>query len=149
MSDADRIIQHLDETDTITIATRRRSGELVPTFIWSAVADGAGDRVGYLRSAFGPGSWWYRRATADGWMGLDLGAEPEDTEGTPSAAWVELVELAVEHVPDDAVHAAEHEALDAALTAKYGHDPQNLAPMLSEDARACTLRVRIHEEARA
>jgi len=137
MSDLDRIREHLDVTDTITFVTRRRSGERVPTFIWSVVAGGEP----YLRSAFGPDSWWYRRALADPSVAVDVGAEPEDTEGTPDAMLVDPVEARVEYVPDDAPHAAVQESIDAALREKYGYDPKNLAPMLSAEARACTLRV--------
>jgi hypothetical protein len=136
MSDLDRVREHLDTADTVVIITRRRNGDEVPTFIWSVVAEGRA----VLRSAFGPESWWYRRALADPAVAFDLGADPAKTEGTPDPV-TEAVAARVEHLPDDAEHAAMHAAIDAALTEKYGHDPENLAPMLSAEARACTLLV--------
>jgi hypothetical protein len=110
----------LDTTDTVTIVTRQASGEEKSTPIWSVVADGKP----YVRSAFGPDSWWYRRALA-----RRTAAFPLDGES---------VQVRLEHIQDPATI----DAVDAAFSTKYADQPADLKPVLRDESRACTLLIR-------
>lgn len=131
----DDVVQHLDATRVVAIVTRRASGDPIATPIWSVVVDG----VPYLRSAFGPGSWWYRHATADGRQvrfAMGDGAEAERDRDAALAQPSE--EVRVERVPaDDPVQPA----ISEAVSTKYASEPDSVEPMLSEAALGCTLRV--------
>lgn len=134
--DATRLTEHLRDTRVVTVVTHRRDGTPVPTYIWAVAVDG----VGYLRSAFGTRSWWYRRASADPRIGFDLGA-PDDDRQPASADFVDLVSATVEAVPDDAANAELQAAIDAEISRKYADEPENVAPTISAEARSCTFRV--------
>lgn len=124
-------------TDTVTIATRAPGGELRPTFVWSVAVDGRP----YVRSAFGAESVWFRRVVAQRSLIVDVDAAPSDTEARPLAGVARGVTLAAELIPDDEANAVELDAVSAAFARKYGHDATNLAPLLSAEARACTVRL--------
>ena len=112
------LIDHLDTTGTVTIATRRADGEERTTPIWSVAV---GDQP-YVRSAYGPDSWWYKRAIARGAAFL------VDGEWMPVRA---------QYVDDDATIAA----VDAAYSTKYARQRASLQSVLTAEARACTLRL--------
>jgi hypothetical protein len=128
------VVPLLDETHVVAIVTRRADGSRMVTPIWSVVIDG----VPFLRSAFGDSSWWYRHVVAGRETEFVL-ADGAIAERDKAAA-LELPTVAVnlEAVPvDDAVQPA----IDEALRTKYAAEPENVAPMLSAEAIACTLRV--------
>lgn len=116
----DALVARLGDDEEVSIVTRADDGRDKPTRIWSVVVDG----VPYVRSAFGPESWWYRRA-----IGRDAAAFRTD-DGTTT-------EVRLARVHDDAVESG----VDGALTAKYGRFERELRPMLSDVARGTTLRV--------
>jgi NADPH:quinone reductase-like Zn-dependent oxidoreductase len=118
-SSLEAVVAQLGPTDTVTIITWTRGGGQRSTPIWSAVAD----RAPYVRSAFGPDSLWYRRAIGRGRAAFQIdGAQ---------------VEVAVERVEDP----AEIAAVDVAFSFKYADQAADLAPILTAEARACTLRL--------
>ena len=110
---------HLADDDEVTIVTSRTDGSRVPTVIWAVVADG----VPYVRSVNAERGHWYRRASSNG-----TGAFQIDGTG---------VGVAFSQVEDDTVIAA----VDAAYSAKYARYEDDLAAMLTDDSRACTLAV--------
>ncbi|GCD20371.1 DUF2255 family protein [Cellulomonas algicola] len=87
----------VESTDELRVASYRPDGTLRPNVtIWVVRA---GDDV-YIRSAYGPGNGWFRRAQSSGTGRVQVGGlEKEVTFATPA--------------PDV------HPALDAAYHAKY------------------------------
>lgn len=131
----DDVVTLLDETEVVAIVTTRAAGKPLATPIWSMVVDG----VPYLRSAYGPGSWWYRHAISGRPVGFVMG-DGAVAEVDPDAALpLPREQVALEQVPvSDPVHAA----LDAEIQRKYaGALPSSIASMLSNEAVACTVRV--------
>jgi len=131
----DELRTMLADTPVVTLVTTRRNGDPVATPIWTMVIDG----VPYLRSAFGPGSWWYRHIRAGRPVAFALG-DGAIAERDRAAA------LALPRVPVTvAVVSAEDEVqdrIDAEILSKYAGAPQSsIDAMLSADARGCTLRV--------
>lgn len=110
---------HLADDEEVTIVTSRSDGSRVPTIIWSVVVAGAP----YVRSVHAERGQWYRRASA-------IGTGAFEIDGTD-------VGVAFSHVDDAATIAA----VDAAYSAKYASYERELASMLTDDTRACTLAV--------
>ena len=108
-------------TDDLHIAPYRANGEPgTPTWIWSVVVDG--DL--YVRAYNGTRSSWYRSAKEHG-AGIITAA------GASRSVSFELVD------PSDATLMT---AIDRAYQVKYADSPY-LAPMVSADARAATVRI--------
>lgn len=128
------LVTLLDETHVVAIVTRRADGSRVATPIWSVVVQG----VPYVRSAYGSTSRWYRHVLAGRQTEFVLADGAIAERDKEAALELPAVPVALEDVPaDDAVQPA----IDDALRAKYAAEPQNVAPMLSAEAIACTLRV--------
>lgn len=132
----DEVARTLDEESVVAIVTTRRNGERTATAIWAMVVDG----VPYVRSAFGDGSWWYRHVLA----GRPVAFVTQDGSlaETDRAAALELPreEVALEEVPR---HGEVHQLIDAEIQRKYqGAQPSSIEAMLSDEAIACTFRVR-------
>ncbi|RBM12154.1 DUF2255 family protein [Streptomyces sp. PT12] len=110
---------YLGTANTIRIATPLASGGERETPIWSVTVDD----VPYVRSAYGEGSHWYRRATRAGRATIvsDRGRHP----------------VAVTRVDDEATRAA----VDDAYRAKYAREASSLQPLLGETSRVTTLRI--------
>jgi hypothetical protein len=115
----DDIAEQLDTANTVDILTRRANGETKRTEIWSVAAAGQP----YVRSAFGPNSWWYKRAIARAAAQFAVGDQS--------------LPVRIERVSD----AAEIARVDAAFSVKYAAEADDLKPILTDEARACTLRV--------
>jgi hypothetical protein len=113
------VTEHLDTTNTVVIITRRADGTEKETPIWSTVFDG----TPYVRSAFGPDSWWYKRAIASWTAAFDVDGR--------------RIDVRLEHIED----AATISGIDDAFSAKYAAEAADLVPMLTDESRACTLRV--------
>lgn len=131
----DDVVTLLDETEVVAIVTTRTKGQPQATPIWSMVVDG----VPYLRSAYGPDSWWYRHAISGRPVAFAMG-DGAVAEGDPDAALpLPREQVALEHVPaSDPVQAA----ISAEVERKYAHAQRSsIDSMLSEEAVACTLRV--------
>ena len=116
---AGAVTEHLEATNTVVVITRRADGTEKATPIWSAVFDGRP----YVRSAFGPDSWWYKRAIARGTAAFDVDGR--------------RIDVRLEHIDDAATIAG----VDRAFSVKYAAEAADLAPMLEDASRACTLRV--------
>lgn len=130
------LVSLLADTHVVAIVTRRADGSRTATPIWSVVVDG----VPFVRSAFGERAWWYRHVLAGRETEFVLadGAVAETDKDAALALPAQPVRL--EYVPvDDTVQPA----IDDALRTKYAAEPQSLAPMLTDEARACTLRVAV------
>ena len=131
----DAVVDLLDTTDVIAIVTTRASGEPAATPIWSVVVDG----VPYLRSAFGPDSWWYRHVRAHRPVAFAMGDGHVAEQDRVAALELPCEPVTAAHVPaDDQVQ----QRIDHGLRRKYTGAPQSsIDAMLSDEARACTLRV--------
>ena len=116
---SDALLDHLGRTDTVHVITRTATGEERSTPIWAVVADGEP----YIRSVDGPDGWWFRRATARGWVAFDV-------DGT-------RIEADVERVEDAATVAA----VDEALRAKYAAQRSSVQSMLKPSSRESTLHL--------
>lgn len=132
MSFADTV-ELLDREAVVAIVTTRANGEPIATPIWSVVVDG----VPYLRSAFGPRSWWYRHVLA-GRPGAFAHGDGRLAERDRRAALkLPREPVSATHVPaDDRVQ----QAVSGELRRKYPAGT-SLDWMLSAEAVACTLRV--------
>ncbi|MGW9114697.1 DUF2255 family protein [Microbacterium sp. NPDC055683] len=116
-SDLDRI----GTAEELRISSHRADGSLRPGIpIWHVAVDGAL----YVRSAYGPGNGWFRRARQTGTGRVEAGGAGAD--------------VAFERLADDDPR---HAALDAAFAEKYARFPSYVAPLLTEEARTATLRV--------
>ena len=120
MAADDELIEFLRVTKTVRIVTTTRDGRTISTPIWAVEVDGAG----YVRSAYGPDSKWYRRAISN------PGAGFETLGGT----------RAVELEPIDVSDPLEGR-VDDALRTKYARHPASVAEMLTPLAHGTTLRV--------
>lgn len=120
MATDDELNEFLRITNTVHIVTTTRDGRTISTPIWAVDVEG----VGYVRSAYGPDSKWYRRATTNPGAGFE----------TPAGV------RAVELQPIDAADPLEGR-VDDALRAKYASEPASVAEMLTPLAHGTTLRV--------
>lgn len=112
-------IDYFASTGTIHIATELRSGHEVVTPIWGVVVDG----VPYIRSAYGPGSKWYRRARATGHAVFVDGSDRHPAR--------------IESVADEATN----RKVDDAYRTKYAGHESAVREVTSSQARRLTMRV--------
>jgi hypothetical protein len=107
----------------LQIASRRRDGSLRPyVTIWTVRA---GDHL-YVRSAYGTGNPWFRRATASGTGRIRAGGIERDVTFTPASE----------------LDAATHAAVDAAYHAKYDrYGQQIVGTVTGAHAAPVTLRL--------
>jgi hypothetical protein len=110
---------YIANTGVLHVATPLRSGGEVVTQIWGVVVDG----TPYIRSAYGPGSKWYRRATRSGRAVFVDGPERYPAR--------------VESVDDDATI----RRVDDAYRTKYAGQDAPVRQMTSPDVRRFTMRV--------
>ncbi len=115
--------QELDRVgaaDELQIASRRSDGSLRPfVTIWVARV---GDEL-FVRSAYGPGNPWFRRAQASGTGRIRAGGVERDVVFAEPAADV-------------------HEAVDAAYHAKYDrYGPKIVGTVVGPQVVATTLRL--------
>jgi hypothetical protein len=105
----------------LQIASRRRDGSLRPyVTIWTVRA---GDGL-YVRSAYGAGNPWFRRATASGSGRIRAGGIERDVTFTPASE----------------IGAATQAAIDAAYHAKYDrYGPQIVGTVTGPHAGPVTL----------
>jgi hypothetical protein len=128
------IVRLLDQTRVVAVITRRSDGTRMATPIWSMVVEG----VPYLRSAFGPASWWYRHAISGRDVEFALGDGAVAEKDRDAALALPSERVALEPVPaDDPVQ----HAIDRVLEAKYADEPDDIVPMKTAAALGCTLRV--------
>jgi len=113
-------LDRIGRSEELHLATRRRDGGLsLYVTMWVVRAsDGM-----YVRSAYGPGNPWYRRATAAG-------------EGRVRAGGIER------DVTFESADAALQSAIDAAYHAKYDrYGPQIVGSVTGPEAQAVTVRL--------
>ncbi|TDE01033.1 DUF2255 family protein [Jiangella asiatica] len=107
-------------TDELRLASRRADGSLRPYVIIWAVRSG-GDV--YVRSAYGPGNGWYRRALASGTGRVKVGGVERD-------------------VTFEAVDTDGQGDIDAAYHAKYDRfGPAIVGTVVGDDAAKVTIRL--------
>lgn len=131
----DDVVDFLDRTNVVAVVSTRQSGAPIATPIWSMVVDG----VPYLRSAFGPDSWWYRHVRAGRPVAFAMG----------DGALAERDRVAALELPREPVKAVDlpaddpvQERIDAEIRSKYGSPGHpSIDAMLSPEARAATLRI--------
>lgn len=91
----------------------------------------------YLRSAFGPDSWWYKHILAGRPVAFALGDGHLAERDREAALELPPAPATATHVPEgDPIQ----ESVDAALAAKYPAGGP-LDSMVTDLARSCTLRV--------
>ncbi|WP_306231993.1 DUF2255 family protein [Agrococcus beijingensis] len=130
----DDVVQVLDETKVVAVVTTKADGQPIATPIWSMVIDG----VPYVRSVNGAGAWWYRHVRAGRPVAFALGDGSIAERDRAAALELPRAQVATTYVPvDDEVQAR----IDEELRRKYSGSPESVDMMLSDDARACTLRV--------
>jgi len=118
MTESQGLTSHVASTDVIELATTKRDGDEVVTPIWGVVVDGAA----YIRSAYGGGSTWYRRAQRTHQAALVDGAA--------------RYPVAIEDVTDDATNTD----VDDAYSQKYA-DSSSLPDLLTSRAQQFTMRL--------
>lgn len=113
-------LDKIESVEELEIASRRQDGTLrKPTTIWVV-------RVGddlYVRSANGRTGVWFRGAQARGEGRIRAGGVEKDV------AFVEASDPGI------------NDQIDAAYLAKYRHYPQYVAPMVTPEVRAATIRL--------
>jgi hypothetical protein len=116
-------LERIGRATELELASRRPDGALSPwTIMWVVRADDAL----YVRSAYGPGSAWYRRAQATGQGRIRAGAIERDVTFTD--------------VP--AAETPTHAAVDAAYHAKYDqYGPRIVGAVVGPDAAAVSIRL--------
>jgi hypothetical protein len=116
-------LDRIGGAEELQLAARGADGTLSTfTTMWVVRA---GDHL-YVRSAYGPGSVWYRRARAAG-------------EGRVRADRVDR-DVAFVDVPEGQTEV--HEAVDAAYHAKYDrHGPGIVGTVVGPEAAALTIRL--------
>jgi hypothetical protein len=130
----DDVVRVLDETSVVAVVTTKADGEPVATPIWSMVVDG----VPYVRSVHGAGAWWYRHVLSGRPASFVLADGSIAERDRAAALELPREEVATVYVPvDDAVQAR----IDDELRRKYAGQTASVAAMLSDEARACTLRI--------
>lgn len=130
----DDVVQVLDETSVVAVVTTRANGEPIATPIWSMVVDG----VPYVRSAYGPGSGWYRHVRAGRPVAFALGDGSIAERDRVAALDLPREQVSTTYVPDDDPVQAR---IDDELRRKHVDQPASVDTMLSDDARSCTLRI--------
>ena len=111
------LIDYIDRTDDVMLATFLKDGGEVHTEIWAVVVDGEG----YIRNGFGEASKWYRRA-----------------QRTHRGAFIDgdrRYAVTIEDVDDEATL----NAVDAAYRSKYSGS--GLSAVVSAATRRYTMRV--------
>jgi hypothetical protein len=118
-------LRNIGVAEELQLASRRPDGSLRP-FVTMWVVRAGGDL--YVRSAYGPGNPWYRRATASGAGRIRAGGIERDVSFAQAAA----------EVPDD---------IDAAYHAKYDrYGPRIVGSVTGQGARPVTVRLVPHPE---
>ncbi|MGO1412879.1 MAG: DUF2255 family protein [Microbacterium sp.] len=131
----EHVVKLLDETDVVAIVTTRKNGERAATAIWSMVVDG----VPYVRSAFGPESWWYRHVAAGRPVSFVDGDGSIAERDRASALDLPRVDVSLVEV---AVDAEVQPTIDAEVERKYAAAPtSDVRATVSAEARSCTFRV--------
>ena len=131
----DDVVDLLDRTNVVAVVTTRASGAPIATPIWSMVVDG----VPYLRSAFGPDSWWYRHVRAGRPVAFAMGDGAISERDRDAALELPREPVQAVYVPADL---PVQDRIDAELRRKYADERKtDVDAMLSEEARACTLRI--------
>lgn len=129
------VVDVLDKTQVVAVVTTRANGAPIATPIWSVVVDG----VPYLRSAFGPGSWWYRHVLAGRPLAFGLGDGAIAERDRDAALELPREPVGATYVPaGDVVQVL----IDEELRRKYARARRSSVDlMLSDEARECTLRI--------
>lgn len=131
----EHVVKLLDETDVVAIVTTRKNGERAATAIWSMVVDG----VPYVRSAFGPESWWYRHVVAGRPVSFVDGDGSIAERDRAAALDLPRVDVSLVEV---AVDAEVQPTIDAEVERKYAAAPtSDVRATVSAEARSCTFRV--------
>lgn len=131
----DDAVTTLDEIQVVAIVTTRTAGDLIATPIWSMVIDG----VPYVRSAYGPDSWWYRHCLSGRPVAIVVGDGAIAERDRDTALALPRESVTATHIPADATI---QRAIDAEIERKYaGSRRSSIDAMLSTEAVACTLRV--------
>ncbi len=119
----DEELRRVGNAAELQIASRRRDGSLRPyVTIWTVRA---GDHL-YVRSAYGTGNPWFRRATASGTGRIRADGIERDVTFTPASE----------------LDAATQAAVDAAYHAKYDrYGQQIVGTVTSAHAAPVTLRL--------
>jgi hypothetical protein len=113
-------LDRIGRATEVAVASRRADGTLSPyVTIWGVRS---GDDI-YIRSAYGPGNGWYRRAKARQAGRIRAGGVERDVQFAEAAANA-------------------HPAIDAAYHAKYDrYGPKIVGTVVGPSAAAVTLRV--------
>ena len=120
-------LQDIGAAEELQLASRRPDGSLRPFVTMWVVRAGGGL---YVRSAYGPGNPWYRRATASGAGRIRAGGAERDVSFAQAAA----------EAQDD---------IDAAYHAKYDrYGPRIVGSVTGPDAHSVTVRLVPHTEER-
>ena len=113
-------LERIGDADELQLASRRPDGSLRPYVTMWVVR--AGDGL-YVRSAYGPGNPWYRRATASGTGRIRAAGIERDVSFAQASA----------EVQDD---------IDAAYHAKYDrYGPRIVGSVTGPDAHRVTIRL--------
>lgn len=132
---ADNLTRFLNETDVVAIVTTRRGGELLATPIWAVVVGG----VAYIRSAYGPDSWWYRHVQSGRLVAIATSDGALAERDREAALALPREQVRTTDVPSDSPI---QEAIDEEILRKYAGAPQSsIDAMLTAEARSCTLRI--------
>lgn len=119
MTESNAALDHLARTDTVHLATTTQDGREIVTKIWAVVVDGQA----YIRNAYGDSSHWHPRIARNG-----------------AAAFIDepnRYEVTAELVDDEETNTK----VDDGYSRKYGGSGSALRTVLTDDARASTLRV--------
>jgi hypothetical protein len=113
-------LERIGKAEEIGLASRRQDGSLRPyVTMWVVLADG--DL--YVRSAYGPGNPWYRRATASGAGRIRVGGIERDVSFAQAGPGAQ----------DD---------IDAAYHAKYDrYGPRIVGSVTGPDTHHVTVRL--------
>lgn len=131
----DDAVTMLDRQQVVAVVTTRASGAPIATPLWSVVVDG----VPYLRSAYGPDSWWYRHVMSGQPMAFAMGNGAIAERDRKAALDLPREPVTATYVPDDD---PVQRLIDEELQRKYAKALQAaVEEMLRPEARACTLRI--------
>jgi hypothetical protein len=115
-----RELESIGAAEEIGLASRRTDGSLRPYVTMWVVR--AGDGL-YVRSAYGPGNPWYRRAVASGAGRIRAGSAERDVAFTPAAP-------------------AAQDRIDAAYHAKYDrYGPRIVGSVTGPGSHEVTVRL--------
>ncbi|WP_158564303.1 DUF2255 family protein [Jiangella anatolica] len=119
MTDSNAVIDYLDRTGTVRLATQTQDGREIVTPIWAVVVDGKA----YIRNGYGDSSKWYARIRRTGRAAfVDRGARYDVTADLAADEQTNL-------------------AVDDAYSSKYAGSGSALRMMITGDVRTSTLRV--------